>query len=455
MFRRLHNSSKDMTEGSPLKLILTFAIPMLIGNIFQQFYNMVDAIVVGRYEGENALAAVGTSTSPNFLIFSLIVGLSTGLSIIISQYYGAKDYENVRKTFATASFTIFGAALLMSAIGFFAARPILIFLNAPANVLDDATLYMKISSLGIIGVSFYNMIASTLRALGDSITPLLFLILASIMNAVLDILFVYVFHMGVAGVAIATIIAQISSALGCIIYAFKKMTILRLSKSEFRPDKAIFKKCIKLGLPVALQNSFIACSNMALQGIINGYGESYIAANVAENKIDSIVYMPSSSLGMALSTFAGQNVGAGKPERVKQGFRAAMKIIIGYCLFMTLFMYFASPYLVRIFTKSDFVVELGTSALRITCFFYLFVSTIFISRSLLSGAGDVKVPMVMGISEVVCRYVFATILTATSLGYLGIYVATAINWTVTSAIGMIRYLSGKWKLKGIVNTNHT
>ena len=306
------NMTRDMTEGSPAKLILKFSGPMLIGNIFQQLYNMVDSIVVGKFVNKDALAAVGASGSLIFLIFGLTFGLSAGISIVISQYFGAGDYDKVRKSFATATYMIFVAAVIMGLIGFFVGRPLLNLLGTPPEIIDQSTIYVKISFLGILGIAGYNGISAVLRALGDSITPLIFLIVASILNVVLDLLFVIVFKMGVPGVAIATIISQFVSAIGCIIYALNKIKILRMPLNEFKPDRDILKKCIRLGIPVALQNSFVSISMMALQSVINSFQATIMASYTVVNRIEQLVMQPSMSLGAAVASFTGQNIGAGK-----------------------------------------------------------------------------------------------------------------------------------------------
>ena len=445
------NIIQDMTSGSPTKLILKFSIPMLIGNVFQQFYNMVDSIVVGNYVSTDALAAVGATMPLNFLIFSLTFGLSAGVSIVISQFFGAKDYENVKKGFATATYIILGASIIMGILGIISCRWLLELLNTPDTIIAQSEIYMKISYAGIIGVAGYNGIASVLRALGDSITPLIFLIVASILNVILDLLFVIVFHWGVPGVAIATVIAQVVSAVSCILYAYKKVDLLHTSLHEFKPDKVIFDKCIRMGLPVAIQNSFVSISTMVLQGVINSYGDVVIAASTAANRIDQLMLQPGMSVGAAIAAFAGQNVGAGKLDRVKKGFYAASKIIILFSLMMLPLIYFGVERIMMLFTKKeDFdVARIGLEAIRVTCFFYAFVGMIFVSRNFLSGVGDIKIPMIMGLTEVLCRVIVSYVLSA-KIGYGGIWWATALTWLITCCVGCSRVASGKWKDKSII-----
>lgn len=452
-----NNFVSDMTEGSPSKLLIRFAIPMLIGNLFQQFYNMVDAIVVGKFSGpngSNALAAVGSVSSLNFVIFSLTMGLAAGIGIVISQFFGAKDYQNVKRSFSTATYMIFVVSFVMGAIGFFGSRTFLELLDTPAAIINDADIYFKICCLGIMGNAGYNGMAAVLRALGDSVTPLIFLIVACIVNIVLDLLFVIVFHMGVPGVAIATIISQAVAAIGCIIYGLKKVEMLRMPLKEFVAHKDIMKKCITLGLPAALQNSFVAISTIVIQRFTNQYGETIVAASTAAARLEQLVLQPGMSLGLALSNYTGQNIGAGRIDRAKQGFFAATKIITVFSLIMTPLVYFGGGSIMRLFTDEPIVAEIGAKAIQITSMFYIPVGMIYVSRNLLSGAGDMKVPLIMGCSEVLSRVIFANVLIQIpAIGFWGIWWASGLNWFITGAIGCISYATGRWKNKSIVPEN--
>lgn len=452
VYKMARDFTRDMTVGSPTKLLLKFATPMLIGNIFQQLYNWVDSIVVGKYDGKEALAAVGATGSLTFLIFGLTFGLSAGASIVVSQYYGAKDYENVRKSFATASYLIIITSIIMGVIGVLASQWLLELLDTPAEIIDQSRIYMQISFAGILGIALYNGMSSVLRALGDSTSPLIFLIISSIINVVLDILFVAGFGWGVLGVAIATIIAQAVSGIACVIYGFKKVELLRMPLSDFKPDLHILRKCIRIGFPVALQNSFISVSMMAMQKVINKFPTEVIASSNVNNRIEQLVTQPAMSLGTAISSFTAQNIGANKIDRAKRGMRSATTIIISFSLIMLPVMYFGGGDLMRLFTKKeDFaVVAVGIEGIRITSFFYSFVGMIFITRQFLSGAGDIYVPMIMGFTEVVSRVVFSNVLSH-YFGYKGIFLATGLTWFVAGIIGIVRVISGKWMGKSIVD----
>lgn len=449
--------TRDMTKGSPAKLILSFAGPMLVGNIFQQFYNMVDSIIVGKFVNKDALAAVGATGSSIFLIFGLTFGLSSGISIVISQYFGAGDYEKVRKSFATATYIIILASIIMGIVGYFSSRPLLELLGTPEGIIDQSDAYMKITSLGILGMASYNGIAAVLRALGDPITPLIFLIFASILNVILDLVFVIVFHMGVPGVAIATIISQFISGIGCIIFALSKIKLLRIPIKEFKPDREIFIKCIRLGIPVALQNSFVSISMLVLQSVINSFQETIMAAYTVVNRIEQLVMQPFMSLGAAVASFTGQNIGAGKIERVKKGFKSSTLITIIFSIIMLPVMYFCGEYIMRLFTKKeDFeVVKYGIEGIRITSLFYSFLGLIFVTRNFLSGAGDIRIPMIMGLVEVIFRVILSGNLSK-AIGFRGIFLATALTWLATSLVGGIRVISGRWKNKSVVSktVNH-
>lgn len=443
--------TRDMTNGSPFKLILKFTLPMLIGNIFQQFYNMVDSIIVGKFVGKDALAAVGATGSSVFLIFGLTFGLSAGISIVISHYFGAGDYDNVRKSFATATYIIFIAAIIMGTVGFFATRPLLELLGTDSGIIDQSEIYMKILFAGILGTATYNGISGVLRALGDSITPLFFLIIASILNVLLDLLFVTVFHWGVPGVAIATIISQVLSGVACTIYAFAKVKVLRMPLKEFKLYKDIAKKCIRLGVPVALQNSFISVSMLALQSVINSFSVNIVAVYTAVNRIEQLVMQPSTSLGTAVSSFTGQNIGAGKKDRVIKGIKSGVIIILIFSFIMTPIMYFGGESIMGLFSRKediDIVIN-GVKGIRITSLFYSFLGLIFITRNFLSGAGDIKVPMIMGLIEVVCRVTLSRYL-AGIMGFQGIFWATALTWFITGIVGSLRVISGRWKNRSVI-----
>lgn len=450
----------DMSVGSPSKHLLKFSFPLLIGNIFQQFYNMVDSIVVGNFVGPNAIAAVGTCGSMNFFCFSLSSGLAIGIGIIIAQYFGAKDDKNVRKTIANSIYVLGFATIIISILGFCICPFVLKLLNCPENILPDAVIYMRTTCCGIVFVVLYNGVASILRALGDSKSPLYFLILSSIINLVLDLIFVIVFKWAVFGVAIATVIAQAISGIVSLIYAYRKIDYFKLTKKELKPNFHIIISSFKLSIPIALQNCLISVSMMVLQGVVNTFGEKVMASYTIVMRIEQLVQQPFSSLGTAITTFSGQNLGAKKIERVKQGYHRG--ILISFIFFIFIFVVFQllSKYIVGFFVKDDEVIRIGSIGLRITSCFYFSLAMIYVPRSVLNGCGDTSFAMINGATEVVGRIVFANILTKITsitlfghiipIGYWGIWLTTAITWTLTAIVCIIRYKSGVWFKKSVV-----
>ena len=440
----------DMTTGNPTSHILKFALPLLIGNLFQQLYNMVDSLIVGNFVGANALASVGTCGSINFLFFSLSSGLAIGIGIIVAQYFGAGDEENVRMTIANSIYVLLMAASVVSLLGIVFCPQILRLLSTPDSIIESSIIYMRTTCAGIICIAFYNGVATILRALGDSKTPLYFLILSSIINVVLDLVFVLNLGWEVFGVAFATIISQAVSAFTCIIYAYKKVSYFHLTRKQLKPNKRIIIRSFKLGVPVALQNSMIAISCMVLQGVVNSFGETVMAANTIISRIEQIVQQPYGSLSMALTTYSGQNIGARKTERVKMGFRKATLMALVFSLVMIPIAYLFGRQIVGAFVKEAEVIDMGAKALRITSLCYFGLGMIYVPRAILNGSGDTGFALINGITEVVCRIGYSQIFTRIPLlGYWGIWVTTGITWITTAAVCIIRYMSGKWKEKAI------
>lgn len=441
----------DMTEGNPTKLLLKFSLPMIIGNIFQQLYNMVDSIIVGRFVGANALAAVGATGSITFLFFSLAFGLSTGIGIIVSQYFGAKDNERVQKSIATSAYVVVVSSLIMGLLMIVSARWSMEMLNTPEEIIDDAVLYMRVAGAGMLVIGIYNGISAILRALGDSKTPLIFLIVASVVNVVLDLVFVIIFKWSVFGVAFATVIAQFVAALGSLIYAWRKIPLFRMPLHKFVVDKMILNKCLYIGVPVALQSALISVSCIVLQSVVNGFGATVVAAFTVENRFEQLVHQPFNSLGTAMGTYTGQNIGAGNMKRIKQGFWSATKLTIIFSLIMMPIACFGGEAIMGLFTTDPQVIEQGAIGIRITCFFYIGLGMIYVTRNILNGAGDTKFAMLSGVVEVVCRVGLARPLTLIpGVGMLSIWYTTGLTWLFTGGISVIRYARGKWKAKGII-----
>ncbi|AEY68086.1 MATE family efflux transporter [Clostridium sp. BNL1100] len=445
------NYVQDMTEGNEVKLLIKFSLPMLIGNIFQQFYNLIDSVIVGKYVGANALAAVGATASLNFLTFSICLGLSIGIGIIISQYFGAKKEEDVKSAIANAVYVIAVSGVLMSLVTCLLARPILELMRTPHEIIDDSVKFLRITAGGMIAVAAYNAIAGILRALGDSRTPLLFLILSCGVNVGLDLLFVLKFGFGVAGTACATVISQAIAALGCIIFALSTNPYFKLKKEHMRISWPIIKKCFKIGIPVALQNSMIAISLVALQSVVNGFGKVAVAAYTATSRVEQLIGQPYNSLGAAMSTFAGQNMGAGKLERVRKGYHKSIIIVAVLSLTALLAAQFGGHAIMSIFVKESAVIELGARAIKITSCMYFALGLIYITRGVLNGAGDAFYSMINGFVEVIGRVGFSTGLAMIpTIGVWSVWATTGLTWGITAIASIIRYRQGKWEHKSLV-----
>lgn len=445
------NFMQDMTKGSPFKLLLSFSIPLLIGSLFQQFYTMADSIIVGKFVGADALASIGACSSVIYLLFSLFLGLSAGIGIVISQYFGAGDGSTVRKGIACSVYILLAASILLTLIGLTLARPILTFLGTPEEIMQDAAVYFQITSGGIVAVAFYNGISSILRALGDSRTPLIFLALAALLNVGLDLVFVTVFHMGVAGAALATAIAQFSSACACLVFSLKTNPYFHIKKEEFRPDTGLIRRMMHIGLPLALQNAMIAFSCVMLQSVINSFGTMIMAVFTATNRIENLVNQIYIAANTALSNYTAQNLGAGNTDRVRAGTRCCIQITVGFSLLMVLVMYLCGHMFMGWFVTDRQVIETGAQALKLISLFFVFWGLLYVFRGILNGAGNAGFALVSGILEVVGRMGCAFLLTSIPfIGQWGIWLAEGLTWILVSAAGAICYFRGKWTQKKLI-----
>lgn len=437
---------KDMTQGKPAGLLLSFMLPMIIGNVFQQFYNMVDSMIVGRYVGATALAAVGATGSLNFFIFAVCNGLSNGVGVVVSQYFGAGNEKQVKKAIGNAIYIMLTSALIMGSLGVILARPLLTLLKTPADIIGNSVVYMQIMCGGVFAVALYNGVAAILRGIGDSKTPLYFLIVSSILNVGLDLLFVRVFHMGVAGAGIATIIAQFLSGIGSLCFALKTNPYFRLQREHMRARADIIRQCVRIGIPLSFQMSLIAISCIVLQSVVNTFGSVVVATYTATNRIEQLVQQPYNSLGMAMSTYTGQNVGAGKLDRVKKGYRTGLVMMGIFSMLMLPLAQFGGEFVMRLFVNEADVIAMGSQAIKITSYFYFFLGLIYVSRGTLNGAGDATFSFINGIVEMIGRICFAKPFTMIpGVGVWGIWGATAFTWFITGIVSVIRYMQGKWK----------
>lgn len=447
--KEMRKNQVDMTVGNPTEHLLLFAFPLFIGNLFQQFYNLVDTSIAGKYISADALAAIGSCSSLNFLFFSLSAGLANGIGIIVSQYFGAKKDEMIKATVVSSFYILAISAVVVSALGILLAKPLLVLLQTPEGaILDDAALYLQVTCLGIIFIAFYNGVASILRALGDSKAPLVMLIISSFLNIGMDLLLVIVFRLGVFGVAFATVVAQAMSATVALLYAFVRIPYFKLSRNELRPHKDIILQSFRLGIPLALQSSMIAISMIVLQGVVNGFGKTVMAAYTISAKVDLLVSQFYTAISMALTTYSGQNYGARKLDRVKSGFLRGVIIVTAYnCVMIPLVLLFREP-IVGLFVDEQAVIEIGVKAQFITSFAYFALGMIYVPRGVLNGVGDAKFSLINGITEVICRVVFSFGLTSIAvIGQWGIWGAAALTWITVAIVCMCRYYFGKWKYK--------
>lgn len=441
MKMKLFSSTKNMTVGKPLSLLFSFAVPILLSSLLQQVYNATDTIIVGQFVGKNALAAVGSTGNITGLLFTLHSGLAGGSAILVTQYFGAGNDKMMRRSIVSCIYLMTITGILSGIIGFAAAPYVLRLMNTPETILAEAILYMQINCIGMIFVSSYNLANSVLRATGDSRTPLLFLVVSCLINIILDLVFVIAFSWGVAGTAIATVIAQSFSAVACIIYALKTKPYFKFLRDDWKPDRAIIKGCVLLGLPLALQSSLIYFSNITLQRVVNGFGETMVATYTVTNRYESmIIHQPLSAVGTAVSTYTGQNIGAGKIERVKKGFSAGMLLNTAFVVLIIPVALLFGDKMITLFTGERDVIDIGATVVKIMTPFYIPLGCIYVTRPLLNGAGDTRFALLTGLIEVLVRICIAGPLTAIPfIGCWGIWLTTGVTWTAVAILGLIQY----------------
>jgi len=441
---------KNLTEGHSGSLIFKFAIPMLIGNVFQQSYNIVDSIVVGRYVGKEALAAVGASFPLIFMLISFVVGVAMGTTIIISQYYGAKDMKMVKRAIETMYIVLFVASIVVTILGITLSGPIFRLINLPEAVMPQAITYFNVYLTGMIFFFGFNGISSVLRGLGDSKTPLYFLVISTVMNMILVMLFVAVFKWGVAGAAWATVISQAGAFITGIIYLNRTHEVVKLNSLKLVFDKAIFKKSLMIGLPTGLQQTFVSMGMLAVTRIVNGFGTDVIAAYSVAIRLDSLAGMPAMNFGAALSTFVGQNLGANKPERIKQGFKATFLMSGTLALFTSLLVIVFRQPLMHLFTDDAAVIAIGADYLVIVSSFYIFFSTMFVIGGVMRGAGDTLIPMFITLFALWVIRIPAAWIMSRYFGVDGIWWSIPLAWFIGMALSYLYYLKGNWKKKVVL-----
>ena len=439
---------KDMTDGIIWKQLINFAFPLLIGNIFQQLYNTVDSVVVGNFVGADALGAV-TSTVPIVLtLIGAAIGLTMGASVVISQYLGAKDIENLRRSTHTAVVSTFILSLIVSAAGYCITPGLLKMMNTPESVYKEAVVYLQIFSLGLGGLMLYNMGAAILRAVGDSKRPLYYLILASVLNIILDLLFVIKFKAGVAGVAYATILAQLISSLAIFYRLFRIHEYHSLTFHEMKIDTAILKRIIKIGFPAGFQMAITAFSNVFVQAYINSYGAASTAGWGIYARVDAFVALSTQSMAMSITTFVGQNAGARKPDRIRQGVREAMKISLIISGILIAVIFISAPFIVSLFNRDAAVISFGVLFLRLNTIFDPFNVYNQVLAGALRGVGDSRTPMLAMLgSFVVFRQIYLFIISRLTSSVYFIAVGYPIGWIVCCTLIFLHVKKRGWEKK--------
>lgn len=424
-----NSATKDLTTGSPMKLILGFAMPLLGGFLFQQFYSLIDTMIVGQFLGKEALAGVGATGSINFMVIGFCMGVCSGFAIPVSQRFGAKDYHSMR-IFVTHSIylTVVFAAVMTVLVSVFC-RQILIAMNTPADIIEYAYSYIFIIFLGIPVVYMYNLLSGILRALGDSRHPVIFLVIASVINIVLDLVCILVFNMGVAGAAIATVVSQLISAICCLIFMMKKISVVRIKTDEWKVNRSYFGILCSMGIPMGLQYSITAIGSVILQVAINGLGSDAVAAVTAGSKVSMFFCCPFDAMGSTMATYGGQNVGAKKLDRLGSGMSACIKLGIGYALIALVVLFLFGRNLSTLFVSSGEAVVLDEAKMFLiyNALFYIPLALVNIIRFMIQGIGFPTFAILAGVCEMVARIAAAVILVPL-LGFQGICMASPLAW---------------------------
>nr|WP_318685463.1 MATE family efflux transporter [uncultured Acetatifactor sp.] len=440
--------TKDMTKGAPMKLILGFSVPLLFGFLFQQFYNLVDTVIVGKFLGVNDLAAVGSTGSVNFLVIGFCMGVCTGFSIPISHKFGAGDYAGMRKYLANCLWLCLGFAVVMTVLTTIFCRDILVLMQTPEDIVDGAYQYIWVIFLGIPTTYLYNMVSGVIRALGDSKTPVIFLVLSSFVNIVLDLFFIINLNMGVAGAAWATVIAQGVSGVSCLLFMIKKFELLHIQKEEWAPDSHMMRVLCGMGIPMGLQYSITAIGSVVLQAAANTLGSAAVAAMTAAGRIGSFLACPFDAMGSTMATYGGQNVGAGKLERIGKGLRACVMLGAGYSVIAVLISIFLGRPLAILFMDGSetAIIDNVRLYLLINTVFYFPLALVNIVRFLIQGMGFPKFAILAGVFEMVAR-TLAGFLLVPVLGFLGVCLGSPIAWVMADVFLIPAYFHVSGRLK--------
>lgn len=431
---------RDMTVGSPGKMILQFTFPLFIGNVFQQLYNMADTIIVGKFVGANALAAVGSTGTIMFLIIGFLQGLTAGFTVPTAQKFGAGDLKAMRKTVGSAAVLSAIVSVIMTVVSMLGMKSLLHLLNTPSDIFQDAYSYIMVICAGIFAQVLYNLLASILRALGNSKIPLYFLILAAGLNVVLDLLFIIVFHMGAVGAAYATVISQGVSGALCLIYIVKKVPVLKMKKDDWKMNGHLVKIQFGVGFPMALQYSITAIGSMMMQSALNILGSVVIAGFTAGSKIEQLVTQAYVALGTTMATYSAQNMGAGKIDRIRKGFKNAMIIGTIYSIVTSIFVMTAGKYLTPLFLSENLGEIMGYVDIYLKCvgMFFIPLAIVNIFRNGIQGMGYGLLPMMAGVAELIGRGVVA-IIASQKRSYVGVCMASPVAWILAGGLLLVMY----------------
>lgn len=431
---------RDMTVGSPMRMIIEFTIPVFLGNIFQQIYSMVDTIIVGKFVGTKALAAVGSTSTIVFLILGFLSGFTVGVTVITSQRFGAGDMKGMRRTIGSAYILAGIIAFIMTVVSMTGMRSLLVLMNTPEDIFEDAYAYIIVICGGIATTMLYNLLACMLRAIGNSKTPLYFLILSAMLNVVLDFVFILIFKMGTAGAAYATVIAQAVSGICCLVYILKCVPLLRIHRADFKPDAKIVKNQLGVSLPMGFQYSITAIGTMMVQSALNLLGSVYVAGYTAGCKIEQMITQAYVAMGTTMAAYCAQNTGAHKSDRIRKGFRAAVIIGTVYSVITGVFLIFAGKYLTPLFINEDLEAVTEGVDLCLKCAGYFLIPLAFINifRNGIQGMGYGILPMMAGVTELIARGIVAVI-SAKYLSYFGVCMADPVAWIFAGALVVVMY----------------
>lgn len=431
---------KDMTTGKPGKVILNFTIPIFIGNVFQQFYNMADTVIVGKFVGTKALAAVGSTGTVMFLILGFVCGMAAGFTVLTAQKFGAGDIDAMRQTVGSAAVLSIIISAVMTAVSMAGMKPLLTFMNTPDDIFADAYAYIMIICAGIFAQMLYNLLASVLRALGNSRVPLYFLVLAALLNIVLDMVFIIVFRLGAAGAAYATVVSQGVSGVLCLVYIIKKVPVLHLKKEDWKLRGNLVKNQLMMGFPMALQFSITAIGTMMVQSSLNLLGSLQVAAFTAANKIEQVVTQAYIAMGTAMATYSAQNMGAGKVLRIRQGFRSVTIMGSIYAVVTAVIIILGGKYLTYLFVSENVTEIMGSVDIYLKCvsIFFIPLAIVNIYRNGIQGMGYGLLPMTAGVAELAGRGLTA-VAAASRKSYIGVCLASPAAWILAGALLIAMY----------------